>query len=62
MQAVTRRQPLTARVWGGLYRSWWWAPGARNKDKAKRRAARRKRAAARQAYSRELDADYPDNP
>lgn len=49
--------------------TWFWAwyfrvrpPGTRLAKKAKRRAARRERAAARQAYSRELDADYPDNP
>jgi hypothetical protein len=47
-----RRQPLTTPVRGfsgngGFCRSWWWAPGGRNKGKAKRRSARRERARAR---------------
>lgn len=37
-----RRQPLAARVWGGLYRTWW-PPEGRHKKQAKRRSAKRER-------------------
>lgn len=46
---TSRRQPLLARVWGGAYRSWWWAPGGRHKRQAKRRSARRERQQGRHA-------------
>ncbi len=45
-QAASGRQPLAARVWGSLYRTWW-PPEGRNADKAKRRSARRERERAR---------------
>jgi hypothetical protein len=41
-----QRQPLAARVWGSLYRTWWPDEG-RSKKKAKRRSARRERARGR---------------
>ena len=44
---MTRRQPLEARVWGSLYRSWYPQDPSRQKRKAKRRSAKRERARAR---------------
>lgn len=58
MPAGRTRQPLLAR-WSptghGWYRSWHWAPGGRNKDKAKRRSARRERARARASIQEEAN-------
>jgi hypothetical protein len=39
---MTRRQPLEARVWGRMYRSWYPAEG-RQKRRGKRRSAKRER-------------------
>jgi hypothetical protein len=45
---TVRRQPLEARVWGRVYRSWYTQEG-RQKKKAKRRSAKRERHQAREA-------------
>ena len=41
-----RRQPVEARVWGSLFRSWFPGEG-RHRGKAKRRSARRERVRGR---------------
>jgi len=43
---MARRQPLEARVWGPLYRTWW-DTCSRHKKRAKRRSARRERQQAK---------------
>lgn len=48
---MVKRQPLVTR--DVVHRPWWWFPGGRNKDKAKRRSARRERARAREEIKKE---------
>lgn len=51
---MMRRQPLAARVWGGLCRTWWPPDSPRHRKKAKRRSARRERRQARTEIDREM--------
>jgi hypothetical protein len=40
---MTKRQPLAARVWGSMNRTWFPPDAARHRKKAKRRSAKRER-------------------
>jgi hypothetical protein len=51
---VTARQPLKARAWGGVYRTWFPDGIARQKRKAKRRSAKRERQRARAGIRAQL--------
>lgn len=53
-----RRQPLEARVWGSLHRSWYPGQG-RLKKRAKRRSAHRERQRARAECQRAKAGDLP---
>lgn len=50
---MTRRQPLAAKCWGSLYRTWW-PLSTRHRKRAKRRSARRER----QQIRNELRSDH----
>jgi len=46
--AMPARQPLAARVWGSMYRTWFWHPDApRQRKKGKRRSSKRERQKAK---------------